>query len=68
MLPSSTAKTLIFFAAYLYQKDERALPGNLRVSEIFCFTSVIIIIIIIIIISGIKQYIQTEKLQQIGQI
>jgi len=67
MLPSSTAKTLIFFAAYLYQKDERALPGNLRVSEIFCFTSVIIIIIIIII-SGIKQYIQTEKLQQIGQI
>jgi hypothetical protein len=28
---------------------------------------VIIIIIIIIIISGIKQYTQTEKLQQIGQ-
>jgi len=44
-----TSKCFILSAAYLYQKDDRTLPGHFR-GIIFCSTTVIIIIIIITII------------------
>jgi hypothetical protein len=34
-LPTSTSQHLTLLPAYLYQKDERALPGKLQSSKLF---------------------------------